>query len=171
MADKYAEIRAEIAALESKLSADEEKPKDEEVKAQVAESEKELKEDEKKADDPIVEDESLEAQFDLPPLDEDVDACMGCTGSDDDDSSEEVPAVTAAEVEEEITQDKFTEVEDEVDAEVPTEEIKNARLRNLKEASARLDRVANYLEKHGRKALAYRIDKLADAVDAEIQKI
>lgn len=40
----------------------------------------------------------------------------------------------------------------------------------LKEASGRLDKVANYLEKQGRVELAERIDKIADAIDARIQK-
>ena len=38
----------------------------------------------------------------------------------------------------------------------------------MKKASERLDRVAEYLEKHGRRELAFRIDKIADALDSRI---
>jgi hypothetical protein len=40
----------------------------------------------------------------------------------------------------------------------------------LRSASARLDRVATYLEQSGKKALALRVDKIADAIDARIKK-
>lgn len=36
--------------------------------------------------------------------------------------------------------------------------------------TARLDRVANYLEKHGQKKMAYRIDLLSDRLEASIRK-
>lgn len=79
-------------------------------------------------------------------------------------------------IEEQITQDYLTEVEDLAHGEelttgdsvldvAPTEFV--ARLKN---ASARLDRVASYLEQTGRTAEAMRIDKIADAVDARIAK-
>ena len=38
----------------------------------------------------------------------------------------------------------------------------------LKKASARLDAVADYLEKNGRTELAFRIDKISDAIEARI---
>jgi hypothetical protein len=40
----------------------------------------------------------------------------------------------------------------------------------LKSASARLDKVAEYLEKNGRRELAFRIDKIADAIDAKVKQ-
>ena len=40
----------------------------------------------------------------------------------------------------------------------------------LKSASARLDVVAGYLEKSGRTAMALRIDKIADSIDARVAK-
>jgi len=40
----------------------------------------------------------------------------------------------------------------------------------LKSASARLDKVAAYLEQQGKKKLAFRIDKIADAIDARIKQ-
>lgn len=101
--------------------------------------------------------------------------------SADDEKVEEKDEKTASIVdpsgiEESITQDYLTEVEDLAHGEelttgdsvldvAPTEFV--ARLKN---ASARLDRVASYLEKTGRTAEAMRIDKIADAVDARIAK-
>lgn len=39
------------------------------------------------------------------------------------------------------------------------------------EATKRLDRVASYLEKHGRKQLAFRIDKVSDALTAKLNSL
>lgn len=87
-------------------------------------------------------------------------------------------------IEEQITQDKFTEVEGETHGEElatfpSTEEagrkspgltVKSSDYTSrLKSASDRLDRVADYLEKHGRREMAHRIDKIADALDARIK--
>jgi hypothetical protein len=56
-------------------------------------------------------------------------------------------------------------VEVSTDAEVfPTESEYVAKI------TARLDRVANYLEKHGQKKMAYRIDLLSDRLEAIIRK-
>lgn len=56
-------------------------------------------------------------------------------------------------------------VEVSTDAEVfPTESEYVAKI------TARLDRVANYLEKHGQKKMAYRIDLLSDRLEASIRK-
>jgi hypothetical protein len=56
-------------------------------------------------------------------------------------------------------------VEVSTDAEVfPTESEYVAKI------TARLDRVANYLEKHGQKKMAYRIDLLSDKLEASIRK-
>ena len=80
-------------------------------------------------------------------------------------------------IEEQITQKKFTEVEKlehgtelateptTLDA-APTEYV--ARLKN---ASARLDVVAAYLEKTGRSQMALRIDRIADSIDCRVAKI
>ncbi len=78
-------------------------------------------------------------------------------------------------VEEEITQDRFKAVEDLRDADLSTEDsmldaAPTGYVARLRSASARLDRVAEYLEKHGKKAMAFRVDKIADAIDARIQK-
>lgn len=58
-------------------------------------------------------------------------------------------------------------VEVSTDAEVfPTESDRVA----VAKITARLDRVANYLEKHGQKKMAYRIDLLSDRLEASIRK-
>jgi hypothetical protein len=94
-------------------------------------------------------------------------------------ASEEAPGI-----EDEITQDSLSEVEDLRDKEgLATEPNANAAARNttppagshpmwaseyvkrLKKASAHLDRVATHVEESGDKELALRIDKIADAID------
>ena len=107
--------------------------------------------------------------------------------SDDDDDDDDDDCVNASlkdpsGIEEEITQDRFTEVESEEHGEelasaesmvalgrqVGKKQVASEVVARLKSASARLDKVAGYLEKHGRRELAYRLDKIADAIDARI---
>lgn len=79
-------------------------------------------------------------------------------------------------VEEEITQKYLTEVEDlEHGTELATNDstldaAPTGYVARLKSASARLDVVAGYLEKSGRTAMALRIDKIADSIDARVAK-
>jgi hypothetical protein len=101
--------------------------------------------------------------------------------SDDDDfggMAAFMASETAPGIEDEITQDRLSEVEDEVGAEnIPTEDstkdvvASQAYAARLAEASARLDRVASFVEKQGNKRLAYRLDRLADIVDSERSKL
>lgn len=81
-------------------------------------------------------------------------------------------------IEEQITQDKFTEVEKithgeelatgpSMGAVAPT---KSEYVARLKSASVRLDKVADYLEKHGRRELAHRLDVIADEIDEKIKQ-
>jgi len=88
-------------------------------------------------------------------------------------------------IEEQITQDRFTEVEGErhgeelashdsalaVGEESPTKPSGAGYVARLMKASDRLDKVAEYLEKNGRRSLAFKVDKIADAVDARINAI
>jgi hypothetical protein len=104
----------------------------------------------------------------------------------DDDDDDEVPvneepvevesSESAPGIEDEITQDKFREVED---TRHGTELSSGPTMRSvaptnytarLMQASARLDKVAEYLEKHGRNQLAFRIDKIADAIDSHLKQ-
>lgn len=93
---------------------------------------------------------------------------------DKKDDEKKASLVDPSGIEESITQDYLKEVEDLEHGEelttgdsmldiAPTEFV--ARLKN---ASARLDRVADYFEKTGRTAEAMRIDKIADAIDARV---
>ena len=89
---------------------------------------------------------------------------------------------TEAGVEDEITQDYLTEVEEEQGATgIATEPSANAaadagppanpeKVARWKRAAARLDRVAEHLENHGQKRLAFRIDQISDRIDAAIKK-
>jgi len=111
-------------------------------------------------------------------------------GKDEDEDDKDACATCASEkdpsgIEEQITQDKFTEVEkithgeelatfpstEEAGRKSPGLTVKASEYNSrLKSASERLDKVADYLEKHGRKELALRIDKIADAVDSQISR-
>ena len=107
-------------------------------------------------------------------LDEDLE--VYCRASDKNAS------LTKPGVEDRISQDYLSEVEDEAHGEelatdksmldaAPTRySASEEYVSRLKRASARLDRVANYLEKHGRIELAKRIDEIADAIDARINR-
>ena len=62
-----------------------------------------------------------------------------------------------------LNQDYLEEVSDEADSKV--------KVKNLKEASARLDKLAEQVEASGDTRLAYEIDRIADSVDAEIKEL
>ena len=80
-------------------------------------------------------------------------------------------------VEEQITQKSLTEVENlEHGTELATEPTTldaapTGYVARLKNASARLDAVAEYLEKTGRTQMALRIDRIADVIDSRVAKI
>jgi hypothetical protein len=109
-----------------------------------------------------------------PAMDGDLDE-IGLLGDDS-----ELPLVGSVEeegIEDEITQDRFTEVEEEehgtelTSAPSTLDVMKpGSDLVRWKRASARLDRVAAYLEKHNELRLALRIDQISDAIDAAINE-
>ena len=104
---------------------------------------------------------------------------------DEDDETMMASLADPAGIEEQITQDKFSEVEGErhgeelasadsmlaVGEESPTKPSGAGYVARLMKASDRLDKVAEYLEKNGRQSLAMKVDKIADAVDARIKAI
>lgn len=110
-------------------------------------------------------------------------------GDEKEEEKEEVVEASLKDpsgIEEQITQDKFTEVEGERHGEeLATDESMLAvgrqvgrsqvaseeHIGRLVKASERLDAVASYLEKCGRKALALKVDRIADAIDARINAI
>lgn len=86
-----------------------------------------------------------------------------------------VASETESGIEDEISQDSLSEVQSEVGADnIPTNESTKdvvAYDARLAEASARLDRVASYVEKQGDKRLAFRLDRMADMIDQERKKL
>lgn len=102
-------------------------------------------------------------------------------GDEDFDGADVLDAFVASEtspgIEDEITTDKQDEVAEEVGADgIATEDsvsdvVASDYSSRLAEASRRLDRVASYLEKSGQVRLAYRIDRLADALDSEKSRL
>ena len=115
---------------------------------------------------------------------ETVEASVTADDDDDDDKDEATCASEKAPgIEDEITQDKFSEVEgerhgeelatfdsmEEAGRQVGRKSVASDEyVARMKKASERLDRVAEYLEKNGRRELAFRIDKIADAIDSRI---
>jgi hypothetical protein len=181
--EKSAELRAEIDRLSAKLASMDGQPaKTASTKtagkmllAEIDELEEQIAgmyaadEDE---DEPITADDD-EADEEEEPI----------TADDDDDEvpvNEEPVEVESSEsapgIEDEITQDKFREVED---TRHGTELSSGPTMRSvaptnytarLMQASVRLDKVAEYLEKNGRNQLAFRIDKIADAIDSHLKQ-
>jgi hypothetical protein len=139
-------------------------------------------------DDEVVEDEFAEVDEelgmgdDLDGLDDMDEVGCGAFASERRKASETKPGV-----EDRITQDYLSEVQGEAHGEELTtapsmrDSAKNSTpaagsvpkiaaeyKRRLARAAKRLDRVADYLEENGRKDLALRIDRIADAIDAKL---
>jgi hypothetical protein len=99
---------------------------------------------------------------------------------DDKDDEKKASLVDPSGIEEECNQDRFHTVERITHGEELTDadsmeavgrkvgRSTTASVSMLKQASVRLDKVAEYLEKCGNTKLALQIDKIADAVDARI---
>jgi len=113
--------------------------------------------------DEVVEDEIILDEAPVDVIDDDLEAEIeeleACLKSSEEETG----------VEDEITQDSLTEVEDEagstVDTEPDTTSVVSSHRARKKQAARRLDRVAQYLEENGRKDLALRIDRLSDSLD------
>lgn len=195
------DIMAEIHDMEARLNIaeDDDEGEDKEVEASFEDEllEDELLEDELLEDeleDEILEDELLEDELEEDEIleDEFEDEFIASDDDDEDDDDEESDeedesddeSVVASEVdpdgiEEQITQDYLRAVQSlrhgeqltsgpSMGSVAPTRSEYVAKLRSV---SARLDRVATILEKEGRKQLAFRVDKVADAVDARIRQL
>jgi len=93
---------------------------------------------------------------------------------DEEGEKKEASLVDPNGVEEDITQKRFTEVEDlEHGTELATGDsmldiAPTEYVARLMKASDRLDRVADYLQGTGREALAKRVDMIANAVDERV---
>lgn len=164
---KKASVRPVAKAAPKK--AEDEKV-EEEVKA-ADEDEEEVKasdEDEEVIEASDDEDELLAAEI------EEMDKMLAGDDEDEEEveASEETPGI-----EDEIsdTNDQVSVVFDpNAPGEQPIDVAKTASSKKryasiIKEATARLDRVASYLEKSGKKQLAYRLDKVSDALEAKLK--
>lgn len=138
----------------------------------------------------VAEIESLEKRLgcymdDAEPTLNDLEKELGM-GDEDEEDVTVASLVDPNGIEEEITQDRFAEVEGErhgeelasagsmleVGREVGTKTASaKDYVARLMTASERLDKVAEYLEKCGRRSLAFKVDKIADAIDAKINNI
>lgn len=132
--------------------------------------------------DDLNDDDDLEGLDELDELD-DLDDDDDLDGLDDDDLDDDDILLASEEkdgVEDEITQDYLDEMEEETDTDdVSTEDsvldasptkMASSRIDRLRSASRRLDRLADYVEKHGEKRMAEKLDRIANAVDAQIKK-
>lgn len=164
--------------IPEELEADDLDVVDETNDEELVDAEEETLEDEELVDeddsfDVADEDEQDEAFVELPE-DEDDDAIVS---EDDEDLSfldDEQDSVTASEVEigdeahggdPSVSEITDSEIDVNTDAEVfPTDSEYVANI------TARLDKVANYLEKTGKKRMAYRLDVLSDKLEKSVRK-
>ena len=121
-------------------------------------------------------DDDEDDEFDFDDDDDDDD-----DDEDDEDDEDRVDIESSLEdpdgLEEQITQDYLSEVQGLTDG---TESLthdsmlsvgKKAYVAKMRRVSARLDRVADFLEKSGRVELAGRVDRIADQVDSRVAKV
>jgi hypothetical protein len=109
---------------------------------------------------------------------------FGMDGEDEEfcNASEREASEAKPGIEDEITQDYLDEVEEEAHGKELTTDFSmldaaptgytaaEEYVARLGAATARLDKVASYLEQHRRKAMAIRIDKISDAIEARAKK-
>lgn len=174
-------MAARIAAVVRESIAAEEKPEEKSDEAKKAADEKIEDKGEKKE---ASERETLAAEITALEQRLNVADVKASDDKDEDDKKDEKPAEEAKKaslvdpsgVEEKITQKRFTEVENlehgtELSDGLPLDVAPTGYVARMKSASARLDAVAAYMEKTGRTAMALRIDKIADAIDARVAAI
>jgi len=170
--DAVNDLEARMAELEDLDFEDEFGIDDVELAEDEVEGEEDMFDLETLASDDDAEDDADDAEED----DTDVEAAedIDLDGFDDEVEASEVDPDG---VEEQISQDSLSEVLGVTKGtQSKTHDSmlsvgKKAYVAKMREASARLDRVASYLEKTGRVKLACRIDRIADAVDAKIKQV
>ena len=181
--EKSAELRAEIERLSAKLASMDGQPA---KTASTKTAGKMLLAEIDELEEQIAGMYAADEDEDEPITADDDEADEEPITADDDDDDDEVPvneepvevesSESAPGIEDEITQDKFREVED---TRHGTELSSGPTMRSvaptnytarLMQASVRLDKVAEYLEKNGRNQLAFRIDKIADAIDSHLKQ-
>jgi hypothetical protein len=151
-----------VAALESRLAAEE---------ADKKEDKKEDSAEDKEASERLALASQIEALESRLAADDEKEEKQ-----DEKDDEKKASLTDPNGVEEDITLDRFTEVEDlehgtELSDGLPLDVAPTEYVARLKSASSRLDAVASYLEKTGRTTMALRIDKVADAIDARVASI
>jgi hypothetical protein len=186
-----AEVRAEIARLEQKLASMSQPAKSTSKVAQDKSASRKILAEIDELDEQIAgmyasdDDDADDAEKTARTAAEDDEEAFEASDDDDADDEEgdddDAPeAITSSEeekdIEDEITQDKFKEVERTRPAGPATSGPSMLSVAptkytaRLQQASVRLDRVAAYLEKHGKVKLAFRIDKIADAIDTQLKQ-
>ena len=73
-------------------------------------------------------------------------------------------------IDDDISQDYLDDVLESTGVSVQTTDIRDANARKYKGAVRKLEAIANHLEQHGRKKVAYRLDQICDRIDSEIRK-
>jgi hypothetical protein len=151
------DLMSEITALEDELMADDDADSD---------------------DKPVAASKSRKADDDMEMVaDDDEDKDM--FADDEEEMVADVEEEMVADVEDTIG-DPFDDVSEVLAPDAPSgkgidvvsKKASKAKFAStLKEAARRLDRVAEYLEKSGKKKLAYRIDLIADAIDEKISSL
>ena len=161
MSTDIEKLAARIAALEDKAEAKKEDTKEEEGEKKEASERMTL----------AAEIATLEAKLAADEEDEKKEE------DEEEGEKKEASLVDPNGVEEDITQKRFTEVEDlEHGTELETGDsmldiAPTEYVARLMKASDRLDRVADYLQGTGREALAKRVDMIANAVDERVAKM
>jgi hypothetical protein len=176
------QVRAEIARLEQKLASGSQ-PAKPRIAHEMSATRKllaEIDELEEQIDGLDTEDETTASDDnDADDIGGDFDTEDETTASDDEDADDEDETMTASEtekgIEDEITQDKFHEMEDisettKTSGPSMLSVAPTGYTARLMQASERLDKVAAYLEKNGQTKLAYRLDRVADAIDAHLKQ-
>jgi hypothetical protein len=169
--DEIAEIENEIEAMDDEVEAEDEEiamlymDDDEEDDEVEAEDMLFMDDDEDDDDGEDDEDDEVEAMLYMDDDEEDeMDACrMSALDID-------VPADSMVQDYDEVSEWLGTTTQGEDMVEVLDKEYLVANSGRIKEACKRLDRVASSLEKRGKVDLAYRVDKISDALESQLNK-
>jgi hypothetical protein len=167
--DEIAEIENEIEAMDD----DEIEAEDEEMAMMYMDDDEE--DDEVEAEDMLfMDDDEIEA--------EDEEMAMMYMDDDEEDDEVEAEGCMTAALDIDVPADSMVQDYDEVSewlgtttqgedmVEVLDKEYLVANSGRIKEACRRLDRVASSLEKRGKVDLAYRVDKISDALESQLNK-
>ena len=125
-----------------------------------------LVEDEFMEHDILVEDEFMDDDLD----DEFMDDEFMDDDLDDEFMAGAVEYETEGGIDDDISQDYLDDVLESIGDSIQTTDIRDANARKYQGAVRKLEAIANHLEQHGRKKVAYRLDQICDRIDSEIRK-